>query len=89
MAGNKLYEPSAASNVAGGISGMRSFMCGAQASMPAVRRDPAGLYSGGKRCEQDAREPPIEISALRLTISVVFLSLVRGNDLAGLAQSIS
>ena len=26
MAGNKLYEPSAASNVAGGISGMRSFM---------------------------------------------------------------
>src|SRR5947209_7475173 len=26
IAGNKLYEPSAASRVAGGISGMRSFM---------------------------------------------------------------
>ncbi|PYS29867.1 MAG: hypothetical protein DMF75_16665 [Acidobacteria bacterium] len=26
IAGNKLYEPNAASNVAGGISGMRSFI---------------------------------------------------------------
>src|SRR6266849_2987613 len=57
MAGNKLYEPRAASNVAGGISGMRSFMFGAQASMPAVRRHPAGPYPDRKRCEQDAREP--------------------------------
>ena len=87
MAGNKLYEPSAASNVAGGISGMRSFIFGAQASMPAVCRHPAGTYPDRQRCEQDARKPPTEMSALRLTISVVFLSLVRG--LAGLAQSIS
>src|SRR5437763_16070412 len=38
IAGSKLYEPSAANKFAGGISGMRSFIIGARASMPAVHR---------------------------------------------------